>query len=119
MLFVRTFFEGVIFANNESVVVYDEQYAADLYGNKLPADDERLSSGKYYEFGDIIFESPSMKVVFTKVYTSYEWCVHILDYIEKHLSDNVIVIDLNALIKSGDDYREFNCGNIIKTFNAK
>ena len=119
MLFIRTFCEGILFYNSESIVIYDEQYAADHYGNKLPEDDERISSGKYYEYGNIVIESPSMKVVFTKVYTSYDWCAHILNYIEEHISDNAIVLDLNTLIEWKDEYRLFECGDIIKTFKAK
>ena len=112
MLFIRSLFSGVIFPNNEPIAVYDEQYPADCYGHKLDDNDERIASGKYYEYGNIIFHSPSMKVTFSGVYCSYNWCPEILDYIQEHLTDNMITLDLNALIKNGDDYQEFECSSI-------
>ena len=67
-------FGGVIFPDNEPIAVYDEQYPADRYGHKLDDNDERIVSGTYYEYGNIIFQSSSMKVTFPNVYGSYNWC---------------------------------------------
>lgn len=94
MLFIRSLFGGVVFPDNEPIAVYDEQYPGDLYGHRLDDNDERVASLKYYEFGNIIFQSASMKVIFSGVYCSYNWCPEILDYILEHITDNKIVLDL-------------------------
>jgi len=118
MLFVRSYFGGAVFADNESVAVYDDGYEADRYGNKLDENDERLTSGDCYAYGDIVFVSSSMKVIFKRVYASYEWCSEILNYIQKHINDKAIVIDLNALIQRDGEYREFDCGDVVVMHNG-
>ena len=107
VIFIRSNFEGIMF-HHESFSIREEIYRADKDGNKLADGDERISNGKYYDFGDIILESPSLKVIFSKVYEPYSWSSTILDHIEKHLHEDVIVLDLNTI--NADC--EFSCGNM-------
>ena len=112
MLCIKSFCGGVIFPDNEPIAVYSENYHADCYGHKLDENDERIKSGKCYDYGNVIFQTPSMKVTFPGVYCGSDWCFEILDYIQEHITNDTIILDLDTLVKNGDDYKTFDCGTI-------
>lgn len=52
---------------------------------------------KYYDYGDIIIYTSSVKVTIPCVQYSYEWVCEILDYLVAHKDEKNVYIDLNEL----------------------
>ena len=108
MIIIRSFDAGV-FLEKESFALYDSQYPADEHGNEIDESDPRYKTGYFNECGDIIFETSSVKYIFKKVINSFLWIKEILDYINNHINDTNIIVDMNCLYKESDGgYREFN-----------
>ena len=112
MLTIRTLFYEFKIDNSKEYAIYEESYKANYLGQPLDPDSQEVETGKYYEYGNIIFFTETKKYSITKVYCAYEWVVELLDFIDSKKNDENIFINMNSLVKLDDDYKEFECGEI-------
>ncbi|MBP3448041.1 MAG: hypothetical protein J6K51_03365 [Clostridia bacterium] len=111
MITVRTIFSEISFDQYKEYAIYFESYEADRYGRPLSPDSEEVKNGQYYDFGHIIIETETKKYALKCVYEPYQWVAELLDYIDAHREEEHLLLDMSRLMKSGDDFVEFECSD--------
>lgn len=93
MIIIRGFMFSIFLSRKNNFSIYDDVYMGDQYGNR-----NEEGSGEY-EFLNIIIETDSTRYIMEDFIPFVNSSTDIVDYIVEHVSDDVIIIDLDEIVK--------------------
>ena len=97
MIIIKSIFAAVVIPENTPVAIYFNEYPADRDGNRLADDDPLVKKLKYYEYGDMIFETENRRYIFKKIYTVYALAANIAEKLTEYSTGETLVVDLDEL----------------------
>lgn len=68
-------------------------YTRDYFIDKDGVVFDEITHGDVYEYGDLIIETPSVKYIFRRVYSAYQYCAEIIRKI--HGQEMQLIISIN------------------------
>ncbi|MCR5206195.1 MAG: hypothetical protein K6E47_14280 [Lachnospiraceae bacterium] len=93
MIIIRGFMFSIFLSQKDNFSIYDDVYMGDQYGNRNEG-----GTGEY-EFLNIIIETDSTRYIMEDFIPFVNSSTDIVDYIVEHVSDDVIIIDLDEIVK--------------------
>ena len=106
MIIIKSLFNAVVLDEGTDFAVYENDYPADKFGNPLAADDPALESLQFYEFGDLIIETKTMKYIFEKIYESYQVSAELVERLSEKKPGENLVIDIGTLGNADEENPE-------------
>ncbi|MBR5179534.1 MAG: hypothetical protein IKW90_12155 [Lachnospiraceae bacterium] len=111
MIIIKAYAFSIILSEKDSFAIYDDLYECDEHGNRTED-----GTGEYDGL-NIIIETNGSKYIMDCFSPSNDSSRDIVNYITEHATDDVIIVDLDEMVKKHD--KDFGYDGTLKIESKK
>lgn len=111
MIIIKSLFFQITIPSDEEYAIFSNDYYIDCEGNVF--DKPALDKLDVYEYGDIIIQTARVIYIIKRIYSAYDYVANIIHYIDEHINDSIIKIDMSELNENWYDHHDETISNLV------